>query len=104
MTNLETLARKRAYGEPLIDLAISMLGSFPLLQSLTSSHAFRMEEIATPYLTFKEAGLQVTVASVKGGKIPVDAGSLDKQFVTPDVTKFMNDGARCSDTCPCTIS
>lgn len=32
---------------------------------------FRLEELAAPYFVFEEAGFDVTVASVKGGKIPV---------------------------------
>jgi putative intracellular protease/amidase len=35
-----------------------------------------LEEFAVPYLMFKEAGFNVTVASPKGGKAPVDARSL----------------------------
>lgn len=35
-----------------------------------------LEEFAVPYLLFKEAGFKVTVASPKGGKVPVDARSL----------------------------
>lgn len=35
-----------------------------------------LEEFAVPYLLFKEAGFEVTVASPKGGKAPVDVRSL----------------------------
>ncbi len=35
-----------------------------------------LEEFAVPYLLFKEAGFEVTVASPKGGKAPVDERSL----------------------------
>lgn len=34
------------------------------------------EEVATPYYIFKEAGAQVDIASIKGGKIPLDPSSL----------------------------
>lgn len=34
------------------------------------------EELAAPYYIFQEAGIHVDIASVKGGKIPIDPGSL----------------------------
>jgi len=36
-----------------------------------------LEEFAVPYLLFREAGFEVTVASPGGGKVPVDARSLE---------------------------
>jgi len=36
-----------------------------------------LEEYAVPYMKFKEAGYKVTVASIHGGKIPIDPASLD---------------------------
>ena len=33
-----------------------------------------------PYYTFKNAGYDVTIASIKGGQIPVDEGSLQGGF------------------------
>ncbi|GAB5356846.1 hypothetical protein AAMO2058_000323700 [Amorphochlora amoebiformis] len=47
-----------------------------------------LEEIATPYYLFKEAGLKVTIASIKGGEIPIDAGSKGENFYTADCKKF----------------
>jgi len=38
-----------------------------------------LEEFAVPYLLFKEAGYNVTIASPKGGKAPVDARSLKEE-------------------------
>jgi len=35
------------------------------------------EEITGPFYTFKDAGCSVSIVSVKGGKVPIDAGSLD---------------------------
>jgi putative intracellular protease/amidase len=35
-----------------------------------------LEEFAVPYLKFKEAGFEVTVASTKGGETPIDPRSL----------------------------
>ena len=36
----------------------------------------RAEELVAPYYVFKSAGFDVTVASIKGGQIPVDEASL----------------------------
>jgi len=37
-----------------------------------------MEELTAAYYTFQDAKFNVVVASVKGGKVPFDAGSVDK--------------------------
>ena len=52
-----------------------------------------LEELASPYYLFKDAGFDVTVASVKGGEIPVDEASLQGDFLTPTAKKFQSDGA-----------
>ncbi len=38
---------------------------------------FHWEEFATPYYAFKEAGYDVTIASVKGGEPPADPTSME---------------------------
>jgi len=48
-----------------------------------------LEELAAPYFILEEAGFDVTVASVKGGKIPVDPNSLAEGFKTSDCEKFL---------------
>ena len=53
----------------------------------------RLEEVAAPYYVFKAAGAAVTLASMAGGKVPMDAGSLSAPFLTPDAEKFQGDGA-----------
>lgn len=58
-----------------------------------------------PYILFHEKGYKVTVASMKGGKIPIDEGSLAEQFVTDHVKQFQADSALSSNltlqsTCP----
>jgi len=42
---------------------------------------------------FTSHGLSVTIASIKGGEIPVDEASLAAPFLTPEVEKFLLDGA-----------
>lgn len=37
----------------------------------------RWQEVAAPYFEFIEAGFDVTIASIQGGEIPFDEGSLN---------------------------
>jgi putative intracellular protease/amidase len=50
-----------------------------------------VEEIATPYYMFKEAGYEVIIASPNGGAIPIDAGSMAEGFLTQPCKKFLHD-------------
>lgn len=50
-----------------------------------------IEELAVPYYKFKEAGLDVVVASIRGGAIPIDAGSITGDFFTAEAKRFMHD-------------
>lgn len=52
-----------------------------------------LAELAEPYYVFTEAGFDVTIASVEGGSIPIDAGSMAEGFFTEDSKKFMVDAA-----------
>mmetsp|Transcript_2784 Transcript_2784/g.5763 ORF Transcript_2784/g.5763 Transcript_2784/m.5763 type:complete len:230 (-) Transcript_2784:179-868(-) len=47
-----------------------------------------LEEIAAPYNVFTGAGCQTDIASVKGGVIPIDAGSRGEGFYTEDCKTF----------------
>lgn len=51
------------------------------------------EEVATPYYVFVGAGHDVTIASPAGGKVPIDAGSMQGDFYTAECKKFMEDPA-----------
>ncbi len=50
-----------------------------------------MEEFATPYYMFTDLGWDVTLASPKGGPIPLDKASLHEQFLTDSGKKFLFD-------------
>lgn len=51
-----------------------------------------MSELADPYWSFKEAGVVVTVASVRGGAPPIDPRSMEgERGQGPDVQRFMAD-------------
>lgn len=48
-----------------------------------------LEELAAPYLVFRDAGLEVTIASPKGGQGPIDPGSLAEESQTEDTRRFL---------------
>jgi putative intracellular protease/amidase len=52
----------------------------------------RAEEIMAPILMFKEAGHEVSVISMAGGKVPLDEGSMTDQFRTKEVDSFLSGG------------
>ena len=52
-----------------------------------------LSELADPYYAFKDAGLDVTIASIAGGAIPIDAGSMGENFFGEKAKQFMHDQA-----------
>ncbi|MEO7987791.1 MAG: type 1 glutamine amidotransferase domain-containing protein [Gemmatimonadales bacterium] len=52
---------------------------------------FWLEEFAAPYYVFKDAGVDITVASPKGGAAPVDPKSDDPKAQTPAMKRFRDD-------------
>jgi putative intracellular protease/amidase len=53
---------------------------------------FWLEELATPYYVFRDAGFAVDLASPKGGKAPHDPKSLDREGNRPaSVVRFLAD-------------
>jgi putative intracellular protease/amidase len=50
-----------------------------------------LSELADPYYAFQAAGLEVTVASIAGGPIPIDPGSMGENFFGEKAKKFMLD-------------
>jgi putative intracellular protease/amidase len=53
---------------------------------------FWLEELAAPYYTFKQAGAEITLASPKGGRPPLDPKSNDPGFQTDETRRFEADG------------
>ena len=49
------------------------------------------EEAATPYYTFKDAGIEVLFASLNVGEAPIDLLSLQAPFTTANTDKFLKD-------------
>ena len=54
---------------------------------------FWLEEFAAPYFVFREAGVQLTLASPKGGQPPIDPKSDLPENQTPAMTRFKQDEA-----------
>ena len=54
---------------------------------------FWLEELATPYYTFKDAGAEIVLASPKGGQPPLDPKSNEPAFQTDSTRRFEADAA-----------
>lgn len=54
---------------------------------------FWLEEFAAPYYVFKDAGAQITLASPKGGRPPLDPRSNEPGSQTADTQRFEQDPA-----------
>ncbi|WP_185984489.1 type 1 glutamine amidotransferase domain-containing protein [Aureimonas mangrovi] len=52
---------------------------------------FWLEELAAPYYVFKDAGAEITLASPKGGKPPLDPKSNEPNFQTDTTRRFEAD-------------
>ncbi|WP_436757749.1 type 1 glutamine amidotransferase domain-containing protein [Streptosporangium sp. V21-05] len=52
---------------------------------------FWLEELAAPYYRFKDAGWEITLASPKGGRAPLDPKSNEEQFKTDQTRRFEAD-------------
>lgn len=51
------------------------------------------EEFTTPYYLLTEKGMEITIASPKGGKTPIDPRSLTGDYATASVKRFLADPA-----------
>ena len=54
---------------------------------------FWLEELAAPYYVFKDAGVEITLASPKGGRPPLDPQSNEPEFRTDLTLRFEKDAA-----------
>lgn len=50
-----------------------------------------LEEFSSPYYIFKDAAVQLTIASPKGGQAPIDPKSDQPESQTASMTRFKND-------------
>ncbi|HSI45108.1 MAG TPA: type 1 glutamine amidotransferase domain-containing protein [Methylophilus sp.] len=68
-----------------------VLTSHDTLGNTGRKTGFWLEELAAPYYAFKQAGVQLTLASPKGGQPPLDPKSNESAFQTDDTRRFEND-------------
>ncbi len=69
-----------------------VLTSHDELGSTGKKTGFWVEEFAAPYYTFIDAGVEVILATPKGGRAPIDPTSMLDDFKTSATQRFDNDG------------
>ena len=70
-----------------------VLTSHDQLGSTGHKTGFWLEELAAPYYVFKDAGVQLTLASPLGGQPPLDPKSDDAASQTDATRRFKADSA-----------
>ena len=71
---------------------LMVLTSHDQLGNTGRKTSFWLEELAAPYYVFKDSGAQVTLASPKGGRPPLDPKSNEPNFRTDLTLRFEKDG------------
>lgn len=72
---------------------LMVLTSHDILGSTGRKTGFWLEEFAAPYYVFHDAGVELTLASPKGGQPPIDPKSDLPENQTPAMTRFKADPA-----------
>jgi hypothetical protein len=72
---------------------LMVLTSHDALGDTGRKTGFWLEEFASPYYVFKDAGANITITSPKGGRLPVDPKSNDPQAQTVHTRRFEVDMA-----------
>jgi putative intracellular protease/amidase len=70
---------------------LMVLTSHDKLGNTGRKTGFWLEELAAPYYVFKEAGVDITLASPQGGQPPLDPKSNEPDFQTDDTRRFNRD-------------
>lgn len=70
-----------------------VLTSHDTLGDTGEKTGFWLEELAAPYYAFIDAGVELTLASPKGGQPPLDPKSNTPDFQTDDTKRFEADAA-----------
>ena len=70
---------------------LMVLTSHDQLGNTGRKTGFWLEELAAPYFVFREAGVDITLASPKGGQPPLDPKSNEPGFQTADTRRFEQD-------------
>ena len=72
---------------------LMVLTSHDVLGNTGRKTGFWLEEGAAPYFVFRDAGVQITLASPKGGQPPIDPKSDEPENQTPAQVRFKKDEA-----------
>jgi putative intracellular protease/amidase len=72
---------------------LMVLTSHDQLGNTGRKTGFWLEELAAPYYVFKDVGAQITLASPKGGRPPLDPKSNEPDFQTDITRRFEKDAA-----------
>jgi putative intracellular protease/amidase len=72
---------------------LMVLTSHDVLGNTGRKTGFWLEEFAAPYFVFRDAGVELTLASPKGGQPPVDPKSDLPENQTPAMARFKEDCA-----------
>jgi putative intracellular protease/amidase len=70
---------------------VMVLTSHDQLGNTGRKTGFWLEEFAAPYFVFRDAGVELTLASPKGGQPPIDPKSDLPENQTPAMTRFKQD-------------
>jgi putative intracellular protease/amidase len=70
---------------------LMVLTSHDQLGNTGKKTGFWLEEFAAPYFVFRDAGVELTLASPKGGQPPLDPKSDMPENQTPAMTRFKKD-------------
>ena len=70
---------------------LMVLTSHDVLGNTGRKTGFWLEEFAAPYFVFRDAGIELTLASPKGGQPPIDPKSDEPANQTPAMTRFKKD-------------
>src|SRR5579863_225292 len=73
--------------------ALMVITSHDQLGNTGRKTGFWLEELAAPYYVFKDAGTEITLASPKGGRPPLDPKSNEPEFRTDLTLRFEKDAA-----------
>ena len=72
---------------------LMVLTSHDQLGNTCRKTGFWLEEFAAPYFVFRDAGIELTLASPRGGQPPVDPKSDLPENQTPAMARFKQDKA-----------
>jgi putative intracellular protease/amidase len=78
-------------GEERLMKVLMVLTSHDQLGNTGRKTGFWLEELAAPYYVFKDAGAEITLASPKGGRPPLDPKSNEPNFQTDITRRFEKD-------------